>query len=312
MVSTIRDHIIEGTRGKRSISRDYELFVNGDVHQLRLNTPYNYHEDKSGLLILRSLPTSFASKSCLNQIMLKIQVEVKARDKQKRVSAVDHVFEAIMIISDNAMNWKGVPQFTEINGIQVKRKQELFHSNMAPLVNRVASITKVGPTTLFGKLFAGKCAQDVLRIVYILLDGLQEDKPRWVETKSTTSILNVEDGKDICDAMMKELGRLGTPIEIFTFISSYIEPCVTASRSRYMDVFENDEDIKRTGTIGRDFGDIIDAFKSSFAGGEDLLKRKSKTGAHDGGQTHRTDRAGQKGWGQDCLDEPFGQEKKGV
>lgn len=275
MVSTIRNHILDETRSTKGTLRDYEHFVNGKVNKVRLNPPYIFDDDTNGLLYSEIVANFFRIKIVLDRNMLKVQVEIKARDSRKRVSAMDHAFEAIIGVSDTNMNWKK-PHSNTINGIQVKSKRTLFDDNLASLIDRVASIKEVGNTTFYGRLFAGKCAQDFLRVVYILLDGLQEDKPRWVEARSMTKMFNVRAGGDIRDAMMIELGKLGTPIEVFLFISSYIEPCITASRIRDIDVFQRDQDIKRTRTIGRDFRDIIDAFKFGFAIGEDLLKERAK------------------------------------
>ena len=274
MVSTIRDHIIEETQSPRGISREYDLFVNGNTNKVLLNPPFVFGEED--FLYSEVVSNFFRIKVEFDGGMLKTQVEIKARDSRKGVSGLDHAFEAIMIIPRDNPSWKPILRTQRIRGIDVYTKKRLFGDNLASLIDRAASNVKEDLDTHTRRQFAGKCAQDFLRVLYILLDGLQEDKPRWVETKSMTRMFNVRAGADTRDEMMKELGSLGTPIEVFMFLSAYVGPCIEASQLKQIDVFKGEEEIKRTKTMGRDFRTIIDAFKKGFPQGKDLSKEKLK------------------------------------
>lgn len=276
MVSTIRDHIIEETQPPRRIARDYDLSVNGNTNKIRLNPPFMFDQGADDFLYSEVVANFFRIKIAFDGGMLKTQVEIKARDSRKGISGIDHAFEAIMIVPKDNPNWKSPLSTQNIRGIDVYTKKQLFGDNLASLIDRAAANADVKLDMHTRRQFAGKCAQDFLRVVYVLLDGLQEDKPRWVETKSMTRMFGVRAGADTRDEMMKELGMLGTPIEVFMFLSGYVEPCIKASRIQHMDVFKNEDEIKRTRTVGRDFKEIIDEFKKGFPPGKDLLEEKKK------------------------------------
>lgn len=276
MVTTIRHHIASETQAPSGIDRDYDLYINERTHKVQLKFPCTPGIEDPDLLYSEVVSNFYRIRVADEDDMLKVQVEIRARDIDANSSAMDHVFEVIMKVSDT--NEDTPSRFVNIGGINVHDKEWLFNSNMASLLNRSAAATKLGLDDTDGILSAGKCAQDFLRVVYLLLDGLNTPEPRWVETKSYTRIFGVLPGKlggeKNMKEMVKRLGVLATPIEVFMFITRYIEPCITKSNISMIDVFKDVDSETRTSTIDRDFRDIVDTFQNSFSHSPELLAHK--------------------------------------
>lgn len=282
MITTIRNHILYETQAPKSIDRDYDLLINGKTHRVRLNPPYTPGLVEEDLLYSEIVSNFYRIRVVDERCMLKVQVEIKARDIDAGFSAMDHAFEVIMLVtrgdSVHHSNMSPPKQVVNIQGIDVFNKKWLFNSNMASLMDRSTAATKIGMGDPKGILSAGKCAQDFLRVVYLLLDGLNSPKPRWVETKSYSKIFGVRSGEyggeENMNEMMTKLGQSATPIEVFMFITRYIEPCVRASKISTIDVFRDVEINTRTSTMGRDFRTIVDNFQNSFSQSPELIAQR--------------------------------------
>lgn len=276
MITTIRHHILYETQAPKRIDSVYDLFIGGRIHTVRLNPPFTAGIEDPDLVYSEVVSNFYRIRVVDEGRMLKVQVEIKARDIDAGFSAMDHAFEVVMLVSMN--NDSLTQQFVNIRGINVFSKERLFNKNMASLLDRSTVATKLGLDDTNGILSAGKCAQDFLRVVYLLLDGLNSPKPRWVETKSFTKIFGVRSGKYGGEKNMQEmvtrLGHFATPIEVFMFITRYIQPCVQMSNISAIDVFRDVESKTRTRTLGRDFRAIVDTFQNSFSQSLELLAHR--------------------------------------
>lgn len=279
MVETIREHIIQETSTERGISRDYGLFVNGRLNPVNLVSPYKPGKSRSNILYEEVVANFYRILVVVEEKMLKVQVEIRCRDRYKNVSSMDHVFEIVMSAKDynNDNHLYPADNVENINGFDVYDKKKLFQDNLISLINRVSHAKHSGVESLNGRYSSGKCAQDFLRVVYILLHGLQESRPRWVETNMHIWMSGVNDKfQGIVRDMVQNMGREGSPIEMFLFLSKYIEPCISASQIRNIDVFERSDEDTRTRSIGRDFRTIIQEFKKGFPNAKELLEYEER------------------------------------
>lgn len=276
VVATIRHHIAYETQGPIGIDRDYDLFIRGRMHKVQLNFPVTPGIEDPDLLYSEVVSNFYRIRVVDEGRMLKVQVEIRARDTDANFSAMDHVFEVVMLVSNS--NEQPSKRVVKILDTYVFNKERLFESNMASLLDRSTVATKLGLDDTNGILSAGKCAQDFLRVVYLLLDGLNTPEPRWVETKRYTKIFGVRSGDFGGEKNMKEmvnrLGLFATPIEVFMFITRYIKPCVTKSHISMMDVFRNVDSETRTWALGRDFKDIVNTFQKKFSQSPELLAQR--------------------------------------
>ncbi|CAB1105060.1 unnamed protein product [Ectocarpus sp. CCAP 1310/34] len=171
--------------------------------------------------------------------LLKVQVEVRA--KLGSVVGVDHVFELIFPVEDWLSDGRCEPM-EHIGGLFVPPKKELFFQNMTSGIER-ARLSRHA-TWLADKYHAvGKCAQDVLRLTYIILTDLDAEKS-WVNTPAYDDVvaqlprtheLNLAAGR-YAWAFHKQ-----TPIEYFAQYMKYMAPCIERSRVGTFGLGEDDK-----------------------------------------------------------------------
>lgn len=162
----------------------------------------------------------------IDETMVKIQVEVAAQLGETVV--VDHVFELIIAIDNVKKQQCG--DMDKIDGMFVKKKENLFWQNMTSAIERsYATKKQMSPSDIDTAL--GKCAQDVLRITYIILTELDKGGS-WVNTPEMDGIyylLPRGHESKVAAGRTMPYSHQQTPIEYFTQYMKHLAPCIERS-----------------------------------------------------------------------------------
>lgn len=264
VVSIIRTHVEDAVLGGR-IQLEYDLNVKGETHRLSLEQPDHPSGDRT-CLYTELVHDLFRVKIVDEGIMLKVQVEVKPVDRATFESVTDHVFELIIELTDRLPSLQGFDSaFGIIRGVNVDKKRISFFKTTASLLDR--SVMYRMHRMMEGKdsraeanKAKGKCAQDFLRVLYIFLTEMEDSSganDTWIHEKTNLHTLPMRPGHVIKYRMIDKIGNLALPLDIFFFLTSFLEPCVQASTISTIDVFESADE-----THG--FREIIETFQEAF------------------------------------------------
>lgn len=230
LVTTIRDHIINSDNFVTS----YDLKVNGSTKKVLLSKLDESVEDKT--CMHSELVLDFFRIKIVDEIgLMKIQVEIKAIESENEFSIVDHIFEMIIPLGDAPT---GYNPFTRILDVNVETKDRLFVNTISALIDRSVNAIHMDENTSDSKNLQGKCSQDFLRIVYLLLEELSREDGGFATKEISTIGFKPGKGIPILAKMFETLGPKSTPVKIFIFISKFVGLCVKASTISHMDSIE--------------------------------------------------------------------------
>lgn len=161
--------------------------------------------------------------------MFKVQIDVTG--KLGDVIGTDHVLEIVFPVIDDCPEPRCPKDMVRIDGVFVESKQKLFFENMKSAIER-SYHGEATPWLSDRHLFFGKCAQDVLRLAYIILTDL-DSRRSWVNTAmmdytfyalpdNLKQILT--EHRRVSDALHRQ-----TPIEYFTQYMKHLAPCIERS-----------------------------------------------------------------------------------
>lgn len=239
--------------------KEYELDVgvNSSVHTLHLREPDKPVNDPTCVHTEIIEGGLFRVKVVDEVGMMKVQVEVKPYDIVTEESVTDHVFELIIPIMDDSTRMEGFDSaFDIIQDIKVDIKERSFIKTTASLLDRAIMVFGLGDRKM-----EGKCAQDFLRILYLFLTELQYSST-WIRNKFNILAFPMRASHIIRLKMIETLGERATPLDIFLFVSSFIETCVRASTVKAIDVF-------RSNDSSHEFEEVIECFKDAFPASRD-------------------------------------------
>lgn len=204
--------------------------------------------------------------------MIKVQVEVGGALGD--TVATDHVMEIVLKV--DSTNVAHRYERKVIGGIVVESKKTLFYKNMKSAISRRENAIAIDqPGHVYRHLVSeqiGKCAQDILRIAYIILTDLDTDDidgpGPWVHTPVSIP------------GLPSTAGRVKrTPIEHFIEAMQFLTPCIDRSG---IGTFHLHEDSAVNADINprasEAMGEMLKLF-SQFSG--EQLERKTKGTAEE-------------------------------
>lgn len=130
--------------------------------------------------------------------------------------------------------------YKTIGEIAVESEPLMFVKTAASLLDRGVRSMLVEETSHEDKQITGKCAQDFLRIVYLFLTTMSlPEELRWTDQPMNIRQIPTTTGHAIRRQMEEMRGsQMATPLEVFMFISQFLEPCISASTITTLNVFE--------------------------------------------------------------------------
>ncbi len=253
IVSVIRDQTLEGANSGDFVD-EYDLLVDGSTNRVVLETPGLPEDGDDSLVYAEVVGDLFRVKVVDGVQILIVQVDVNARDTTRNVSFVDHVFELIIPFGNPRPPSE---MFERIRGIEVETKEVLFANTMSALLNRsIESLCLSGEEPCDGKRLQGKCAQDFLRLVYLLLTEMGTSGNGWSTRPVDFRRFRLQQGGPIMGEALMRLGLGATPLKLFMFVSRFVRVCVQASTFSDMEIDES--------SIDRDFARILSVFREAF------------------------------------------------
>ncbi|CAM9095081.1 unnamed protein product [Ectocarpus sp. 12 AP-2014] len=248
------------------IAKRYRLDVKGETHWLILKHPDHHTPDDKTCMYQEVVGDLFRVKIVDEGAMMKVQVEVEAQDETTSESVTDHVFEMIIRVTDSPPPLIE-SDYDKIGGACVENKRLCFFNTIGSLLDRSVismwhqmEVKNNAALENVAKQMRGKCAQDFLRILYIFLTEMRDSSganDTWIDKEANVNMLPMRPSHVIKSRMIDQLGMYALPLNIFFFLTNFIEPCVQASTVSTMDVFEFTD-----GNHG--FREVIEAFQEAF------------------------------------------------
>lgn len=254
MVTTIRDHIVR-VSSQHDFVTSYDLTVDETTSQVVLITPDESIED-STCMYSELVADYFRIKIVDEVSLMKIQVEVRPMDSRNRATFTDHAFEMILSLGDAPLNHQ---PFEKILGVNVETKDVLFQNTISALIDRSVNAIQMEEGSACSRNLQGKCSQDFLRIVYVLLEELDKEGGGFATKEMSTIAFKPGRGVPILAKMFETLGPRSTPIKIFIFVSKFVGLCVKATTLTHSDIPVSVS--KETFT---EFDRIISMFRNAF------------------------------------------------